>query len=150
MGNLKDIDTLISNVERALGYAESAQYEASTAASEASDAESTISNVTEILGELLEDVKASIGFDKHDLELAVAYIKSLNNLQVMYADYLDGIVNYGKPYDKRFGTLISAINTLTTGYQELTWDEGYEMVSEWQNGESVTIIRKVKEEVKNG
>ena len=152
MGSFKDVDVLRRNLQRAQGYAETAQYEASNASSEASDAEDNIRNVASVIDDIVDALEDAIGFDPHDAEVAMSNIKVVSKLLSLYIARLDGVIEgSADEYERRYALLISIINMITTtdSFGNVTWDTGYEIENEYQNGSYQYVVRQVKKEESN-
>jgi hypothetical protein len=153
MGSFKDIDVLRRNLERAQGYTETAQYEASNAASEASDAEDNMRNVSSVLDDLAGALEEVIGFDPHDAEIAMRNIKVISKVLDMYIARLDAVLEGShNESEKRFAYLVSMIETLTSSdsFGNTIWDTGYIVDTQWVENSYQYVIKPVKEEENNG
>lgn len=146
-----DIFNLKDSIENAIQRAESASWDAEQAVDNAGDARDGMQNVESILNDILSDIESTIGFDKDKLDIAIANTETIVRLLKFYLQRIEECASKTVEYDPRYSMLISAINLVTTGYQELGWDEGYTIENDYVNGEYCVVFKKVaKKEESNG
>jgi phage-related protein len=146
---MSDIHTLKETIESAISRAESAAWDAEQAADNAGDARDSIQNVESILNDVLNDIDGLIGFDKDAFDIAVSNVKPIINLLKFYLERVEEAASKNLKYEPRYSMLVSAINLVTTGYQEIGWDEGYTMESDYIDGQYCIVFKKVKQEENN-
>lgn len=150
MGNFKDLETFKRNLERAHDQIESAQYDASNASSEADDAASNAESAGEIISSLMEQVEENLGFDTNEIKRAARNIITMQKVLHMYVNRLDNLMDGAEDNDPRYHGLIEIVDRMTTSCftypNELRWDTGYEVSTDWVNNGYVYTVKAVKEE----
>lgn len=150
MGSFKDLETFKRNLERAHSNIESAQYDASNASSEADDAASNAESAGEIISGLMEEVEELLGFDTNDVKRAVRNIITMQKVLHMYVNRLDNLMDGTEDNDPRYHGLIEIVDRMTTSSltypNELRWDTGFEVSTDWVDGRYVYTVKAVKEE----
>jgi hypothetical protein len=147
--NMSDLHSLKDSIESAITRAESAAWDAEQAADNATDAKDSIQSVEYVLNDMLTEIDNLIGFDKDQFDIAVSNVKPIVNLLKFYLERVEQAASKTLTYEPRYSMLISAINLVTTGYQETGWDEGYTIESDYIDGQYCIVFKKVKQEENN-
>jgi Tfp pilus assembly protein PilW len=150
MGSFKDLETFKRNLGRAHDQIESASYSAGQAQSEASDASDEAENAAGIISGLMDEVEGLLDFDTHDIRNAIRNIMTMQKVFHMYVNRLDNLMNGTEDNDRRYADLISIVDRMTTSSfgqpNEIRWDTGYEVSTDWVDGQYVYSVKAVKED----
>lgn len=150
MSSFKDLDTFKRNLERAHSQIESASYSSSNAQSEASDATDEAESAAGIISELVDEVEGLLDFNTDDIRRAVRNITTMQKVLHMYVNRLDNLMDGTEDSDPRYHKLIEIADRMTTSSftypNELRWDTGYEVLTDWVDGQYVYSVKAVKEE----